>query len=408
MAGEDSLLIRGARVVDGTQDRVQDILIRSGAIAAVGTGLPDAGRVIEAEGLICLPAFCDLHAHFRDPGQTAKEDLASGCRAAVRGGYTAVSLMANTVPPISTHRQVEDVLTRARALGLVDVHQCGSITRDMDGHTVDHLEHLGGNVRIISEDGHDVANARVMLQAMTAAARLGLTVMCHCEDPELEDRDSHLAEDLMTIRNIELARAAKCRLHIAHVSTAGSLHAVIEAKRRGQPVTCEVTPHHLTLTEATPYCVKPPLRPQEDVDALRRGVQEGWIDAIATDHAPHTPEDKDHGAPGMVGLETAFGVCYTTLVDAHFITLGRLTELMSRNPARILGLRKGCLLPGYDGDVVLVDITKPWTVQAADFASKGHNTPFDGAFLYGRVVATVKAGRLVYQDRELFPEEEHT
>ncbi len=391
MTAENSLLIHGAHVVDSVQDNTGDILIRDGVIAAVGRELTSSGHVVEAGGLVCLPAFCDLHAHFRDPGQTQKEDLATGCAAAVHGGYTAVNLMANTIPPVSTRAQVEDILARARAIGLVDVHQCASITRDMDGHTVDHLEHLGNAVRIISEDGHDVMNARVMLQAMTAAARLGLTVMCHCEDTTLTEHDSRLSEDLMTERNIELARVAGCRLHIAHVSTAGSMRAVIAAKQRGQAVTCEVTPHHLTLTDAVQYCVHPPLRPQEDVDVLRRSVQEGWVDAIATDHAPHTAEDKAKGAPGMTGLETSFGVCYTTLVDAHFITLGRLTELMSRNPAHMLGMHKGCIAPGYDGDLVLVNLTTPWTVDSSQFSSKGHNTPFDGTFLYGHVVATIKA-----------------
>jgi dihydroorotase len=391
-----SLLIRGAHVVDSVQSGEMDILIRGGVITAVGEGISSDGAVALAGGLTCLPAFCDLHAHFRDPGMTNKEDLASGSRAAVHGGYTAVNLMANTKPVISTHAQVKDVLTRAKHIGLVDVHQCVSITRDMDGRTVEHLEGLGKHVRIISEDGHDVMDARVMLQAMTAAARLGLTVMCHCEDMNLSGTNYRLAEDLMTERNIQLARVAGCRLHIAHVSTEGSMRSVIAAKERGQAVTCEVTPHHLALTDETLFRVNPPLRAQQDVDFLIHAVQRGWVDAIATDHAPHTPEDKGSGAPGMVGLETAFGVCTTTLVRPGYITLARLTELMSRNPARILGLNKGCIAPGYDGDLVLVDLNTPWTVDPAAFAGKGRNTPFAGTTLYGRVVMTIRAGRIVY------------
>jgi dihydroorotase len=394
-----SLLIRGAHVVDSVQDGAMDILIRSGVITAVGRGLSsDGAAAVEAGGLTCLPAFCDLHAHFRDPGLTHKEDLTSGSHAAVRGGYTAVNLMANTKPVISMYAQVKDVLTRAGDIGLVDVHQCVSITKNMDGMTVDHLESLGEAVRVISDDGHDVMDARVMLQAMTAAARLGLTVMCHCEDMNLSSTDYRLAEDLMTQRNIELARVAGCRLHIAHVSTEGSIRAVIAAKEHGQAVTCEVTPHHLALTSATSYRVNPPLRTQQDVDFLIRAVEQGWVDAIATDHAPHTADDKAAGAPGMVGLETAFGVCYTTLVRPRHITLTRLTELMSRNPAHILGLNKGCIAPGYDGDLVLVDLHTPWTVDATAFASKGHNTPFDGRTLIGRVVMTIRAGKVVYDD----------
>jgi dihydroorotase len=424
-----SLLIHGARVVsstprleehlaswtkgcegqkgsgDAVQDGVMDILIKGGVVTAVGSGLSSDGAATEAGGLTCLPAFCDLHAHFRDPGLTHKEDLASGSHAAVRGGYTAVNLMANTKPVISSRLQVQDILDRAAAIGLVDVHQCASITKNMDGMTVDHLKSLGEAVRIISDDGHDVMDARVMLQAMTAASRLGLTVMCHCEDMNLSGTDYRLAEDLMTHRNIELARAAGCCLHIAHVSTEGSMRAVIAAKEQGQAVTCEVTPHHLALTSATSYRVNPPLRTQQDVDFLIRAVKQGWVDAIATDHAPHTTDDKAAGAPGMVGLETAFGVCYTTLVRPGHITLARLTELMSRNPARILSLNKGCIAPGYDGDLVLVDLDTPWTVDTTAFASKGHNTPFAGKTLLGRVVMTVKAGRVVYHD-ETAPHEE--
>jgi dihydroorotase len=407
MAHENTLLIRGTRLADGGRGATCDVLIRSGVITAVGRGLCADGASIEAGGLTCLPAFCDLHAHFRDPGMTQKEDLASGSRAAVRGGYTAVNLMANTRPVISTHAQVRDVLIRAKRIGLVDVHQCVSITRDMDGKTVEHLEELGKHVRIISDDGHEVMDARVMLQAMTAAARLGLTVMCHCEDMNLSPVDYRLAEDLMTERNIQLARVAGCRLHIAHVSTEGSMRAVIAAKQAGQAVTCEVTPHHLALTDETLFRVNPPLRTQQDVDFLIRAVQQGWVDAIATDHAPHTPEDKAAGTPGMVGLETAFGVCFTTLVRPGHITLARLSELMSTNPARMLGMRKGRIEPGYDGDLTLVDLEKPWTVDAGAFASKGLNTPFDGRKLYGRVMATVKAGRMVYHD-ESFAQEEHT
>ena len=393
-----SLLLRGAHVVDSVQDGEMDILVRSGVITAVGTGLSSDGAAIEAGGLTCLPAFCDLHAHFRDPGLTHKEDLASGSHAAVRGGYTAVNLMANTKPVISSRLQVQDVLDRAASIGLVDVRQCASITENMDGVTLDHLESLGDAVHIISDDGHDVMDAHVMLQAMTTATRLGLTVMCHCEDMNLSGTDYRLAEDLMTQRNIELARVAGCRLHIAHVSTEGSMRAIIAAKERGQAVTCEVTPHHLALTSATSYRVNPPLRTQQDVDVVIRAVEQGWVDAIATDHAPHTADDKAAGAPGMVGLETAFGVCYTTLVHPGHITLARLTELMSRNPARILGLNKGCIAPGYDGDLVLVDLHTPWTVDASAFASKGHNTPFDGRMLVGRVVKTIRAGSIVYDD----------
>lgn len=411
MPEPSSLLIRGAHVVDDAQGGVMDVLVKDGTITAVGSDLPSAGAVIDASGLTCLPAFCDLHAHFRDPGQTTKEDLLSGSRAAVRGGYTAVNLMANTKPVVSTREQVRDILDRAAAIGLVDVHQCASITRDMDGVTTSHLEDLGSAVRIISDDGHDVMNAHVMLQAMTAAARLGLRVMCHCEDMNLSPVDYRLAEDLMTQRNIELARAAGCRLHIAHVSTEGSMRAIIAAKEAGQDVTCEVTPHHLALTGATSspsgsFRVNPPLRTQQDIDFLIRATQQGWVDAIATDHAPHTAEDKAAGAPGMVGIETAFGICTTTLVRSGHISLAHLVRLMSRNPARILGLNKGRISPGSDGDLVLVDLDTPWTVDSNAFASKGHNTPFEGRTLYGRVVMTIKAGRVVYRDPTA-PQEVH-
>lgn len=404
MEQNGTLLIRDVRLADGKAGN--DILIEDGVIRAVGCGLPSHGASIEAGGLTCLPAFCDLHAHFRDPGQTQKEDLASGSCAAVRGGYTAVNLMANTTPVVSTHAQVKDILARARRVGLVDVHQCVSITHDMDGATVDHLEGLGKHVRIISEDGRDVMDARVMLQAMTAAAHLGMTVMCHCEDRNLASVDARLAEDLMTHRNIELARVASCRLHIAHVSTEGSMRAVIDARRAGLPVTCEVTPHHLALTDETCFRVNPPLRPRRDVLALITAIRDGSVDAIATDHAPHTAADKAAGAPGMVGLETAFGVCHTTLVRPGHLSLGRLSELMSTNPAHLLGMHKGRIEPGYDGDLVLVDLATPWTVDVNAFAGRSRNTPFEGMQLYGKVMLTIKAGRVVYRDPSRTQEEQ--
>lgn len=391
------LLIKNAKLVDEASELDADILVRNGKIAAVGQGLDCAGEVIDAAGLTLMPAFVDLHCHFRDPGFTQKEDMETGCRAAAKGGYTAVNLMANTNPVCSDMETVRYIRRKAEAMGLVDVHQCVSVTKNFDGQTVDHLKELDGTVKLLSEDGKGVMSNHVMAQAMKIAKEKGMTVLSHAEDMEISPYDYRLAENIATAQHIHLAKYLGARLHMCHVSTEEAMGEVIRAKIAKAPVTCEVAPHHLWFTDSD-YRVNPPIRTKEDRDFLIWAIENGYVDAIATDHAPHTAEDKKNGAPGMVGLETAFGVCYTILVKERRLPLTLLSRLMSAGPAKILGVQKGRLLPGYDADFALVDENREWVVDAAQFASKGKNSPFDGVRLQGKVVRTIKAGKTTWQE----------
>lgn len=392
------MLIQHARLVDAGGEREGDILIRDGRIAAVGEGLAAAGGepVLDAAGLVAMPAFIDLHTHFRTPGFEHKETVETGSRAAARGGYTFVNCMPNTNPVCSCGAIAQSVMDEAKRVGLCDVNQCVSITKDFDGKTVSHLRALPKNLRFISEDGKGVRESKVMYEAMSIAAEKGLTVMSHAEDMDLSATDYRLAENLETARNLYLSASTGAKLHMCHVSTKEALEDILTAKRRGGNVTFEVTPHHIWFCH-NEFRVNPPIRQQADVDALIRAMLADEVDAIATDHAPHTPQDKQNGAPGCVGLETAFSVCYTKLCRQHGMPLSRLSRMMSRTPAQIMGLNKGLLQPGFDGDVVLVAPDEEYTVNPDEFAGKSHNTPYAGLRLAGRVRATVKQGVLTYQ-----------
>jgi dihydroorotase len=390
------LLIKHARIVDSSGCFQGDVYIENGTISRIGENLEENCEVIDADGLTLMPSLIDLHVHFRDPGFTYKEDIESGCRAAVKGGYTMVNLMANTNPPCSSMKIVDYVLKKVKKVGLIDAHQCVTITNNFDGEDISHLDKLDEKVKIISEDGKDVMNGKIMLKAMIKAKKLGKIVMCHSEEHSLSDIDMRLAENMMTWRNIEFSDYTGCPVHIAHVSTRESMEYIIKAKSRGVNVTCEVTPHHIILSGDN-YRVNPPIRDKGDVDYLVNSIKRGWVDAISTDHAPHTREDKNKGAAGISGIETAFSLCYTKLVKEGHITLNRLSELMSKNPAEILQVKKGLVAPGYDGDLILVDLDDSYTIHGSEFESRGKNTAFEGFKVFGRVLKTIKAGKIVFE-----------
>ena len=347
-----------------------------------------------------MPSFIDTHAHFREPGFTQKEDIESGSKAAVKGGYTGVCLMANTWPVCSNYEVLNAVRNRAKEVGLTDIHQCVSITENFKGSNIEHLNIFKDDkeVKAISDDGVGVMDSSIMMKAMEVARKNNWVVMSHAEDKTFSKIDMRMAEDLMTIRDLYLAKVTKAHLHMAHVSTVESINAIERAKEEGVKVTCEVTPHHLALDSSiSNYRVNPPIREKEDVKTLIRAIRKGVVDCIGTDHAPHTEEDKKNGAPGMVGLETAFSICYTTLVKENNISLNKLSELMSRNSARILGMNKGLISVGKDGDMVLVDLNQRVTVDREKFVSRGKNTPFHGREYYGEVKMTIKGGNVVYK-----------
>ena len=395
-----NLLIKNANMIDAYESFCGDILIIDGIITEIGKEINKEGiDIIDAKGLTLMPSFIDTHAHFRDPGLTYKEDMESGSRAAAKGGYTGVCLMGNTNPICSTKEVVEYVRNKAKEIGLIDVHQCVSITENFGGKSIEHLNAFDDDKELvaITDDGVGVMDSSIMMKAMEKAKKNNWIVMSHAEDKTFSKIDMRIAEDLMTIRDLYLAKVTKARLHMAHVSTIESIEAIRRAKKEGSNVTCEVTPHHIALTtEESNYRVNPPIREKEDVNAIIEGIKDGTVDCIGTDHAPHTEEDKAKGSPGMVGIETAVSICYTELVKKNGISINKLSELMSRNPAKILGMNKGSITIGKDGDLVLVDLNKEIVIDKEKFASKGKNTPFHGRKYFGEVIMTIKGGKLIY------------
>ncbi|ADL51302.1 dihydroorotase [Clostridium cellulovorans] len=390
------LLIKSARVIDWSQDFIGDVYINDGKISEIGATLEKNCKTVDGTGYVLMPAFTDLHCHFRDPGFTHKEDIESGSKAAVKGGYTTVNLMGNTKPICSSLETVAYVKEKAKSIGLIDVNQVISITENFDGKTTTHLEKLTGEIKFISDDGVGVEDSKVMYEAMVKAKEIGLGIMSHCEDKSILSVSSRLAENMMTIRDIILSKYTGCRLHLSHVSTKEAINYIKLAKKEGVPVTCEVTPHHIALTGEGTYRVNPPIREEEDRVALIQAIKDGYVDAIGTDHAPHTKEDKANGSPGLVGIETAFSVCYTKLVKDKHISINKLSEIMSKNPSEILKVNKGTITIGKEGDLVLVDLNKEIEIDANSFVSKGKNTPFHGMKFFGEVQMTIKAGKIVY------------
>jgi len=396
-----NLLIKNVNVIDAFQNFFGDVYIEDGKIKEIGNEIKKEDvHVILGDNLTLMPAFIDTHAHFREPGLTYKEDIETGSMAAVKGGYTAVCLMANTSPICSTKEVVEEVRNRAKEVNLIDIHQCVSITNNFDGKTLEHLNSFyeDKQLRAISDDGVGVMDSSVMMKAMEIAKERNLIIMSHAEDKTFSKIDMRIAENLMTFRDVYLAKVTGAKLHMAHVSTIEAINCIKEAKDSGVNITCEVTPHHIALTtKESNYRVNPPIREEDDVRSIINAIKLGVVDCIGTDHAPHTEEDKAKGAPGMVGLETAFSICYTKLVKENKISLNKLSELMSKNPSEILSMNKGTISVGKDGDLVLVDLAKKVIVDKEKFASKGKNTPFHGMEYYGEVKFTIKGGRIVYQ-----------
>ena len=396
------MLIRNAKDLDG---KPVELWLRDGKIAAIGQGLlaPEGEPVLDAKGRTALPAFIDTHCHWRTPGFEYKEDIATGSAAAAAGGYTYVNLMPNTKPVCSSAETARAVEAEAHRIGLCDANQTVSITKDFDGQTIDHLLTLPEDVKFITEDGNGVMNNAVMARVFAIATERGLTVMSHAEDREISPWDYRLAENIETVRNCHLAEYYGTRLHMCHVSTKEAVDAVRASRMRGARVSCEVTPHPLWFDDSRlQYRVNPPIRKAEDVDALIEAIKDGTVTCIGTDHAPHTAAEKEKGAAGMVGLETAFGVCYTKLCREQCLPLELLSFLMSAGPAAVLGLagHKGLLAPGYDADVVLADLDHMYQVKAEELHSKSKNCPYDGAYLFGRVVTTIKGGKITWQIEE--------
>ena len=395
-----NLLIKNVNLIDESNNFFGDIYIEKGVIKELGTELNKECETLDGKGLVLMPAFIDTHAHFRDPGFEYKEDIESGSKAAVRGGYTTVTLMPNTKPVCSSKEILDYVVNKGKEVDLVDLYQTVSITKNLSGEEINHLREFEGNpnVKAITDDGKGVSDSKIMMEAMKIAKENNWIVMSHAESPEFSKVDMRLAENMMTWRDITLAKFIDCRLHMSHVSTKEAMKYIIEGKNDGFKVTCEITPHHLALNnKISNYRVNPPIREEEDVKFLIKAIKMNYVDCIGTDHAPHSKEDKEKGAPGMIGIEQAFSICYTKLVKENHISLNKLSQLMSGNAAKLLNLNKGKLQPGFLGDLVLIDLNKKRIFKEEDIVSRSKNTPFNGMEFYGDVVLTIKNGKIVYK-----------
>ena len=424
------ILIAGGRVIDpaNQRDAVLNLLIEDGRVAEVASPgvqpAPAADRVLDARGKVVCPGFVDLHVHLREPGREDIETIATGTRAAARGGFTSVCCMANTTPVNDNQSVTDFILDRARRDGAAHVFPIGAITKGQRGEELAEIgELVGAGCIAISDDGHPVMNAEVMRRALEYSTLFRVPVIQHAEDTHLtgkgvmhEGRVSTelgfkgipaASESVIVARDLLLAELTGGHYHVAHVSTAEAVQLVREAKRKGLPVTCEAAPHHFALSDEavksfdTNTKMSPPLRSARHVEAVKAGLADGTIDAIATDHAPHTIQDKevefDYAANGVIGLETAFGLTVSVLVEGGVLTLERAIARLTADPARIFGLAKGTLSVGADADVAIVDPAREWVVDIAQSASKSRNSPFHGWKLRGQVLATIMGGKIVWE-----------
>lgn len=394
------MIIKNIHIVDDTQDFVGDVRIEGQTIAEVGNNLNKEGEKIldfSNQNYYLMPAFTDLHVHFRDPGLTHKEDVNTGSQAAIHGGYTAVNLMPNTKPVCSSMDIVRDVERRVQEVELIYANQTLSMTKDLQGQDIEHLKKLKKDeILFVTDDGKGVQDDALMEEIFNICKERNITIMCHAEDSRYSATDMRIAENNMTFRDIKLCKKTGGRIHFCHVSTKEAIEAIAEAQAKGVRVSCEVTPHHISATgeQVNHYRVNPPFREQADIDALIKALQNGVACAIATDHAPHTAEDKKNGSPGMVGLEVAFPLCYTNLVKKGHISLQKLVQLMSTNPSEIMHLNKGKIKAGMLADLVIAELEQSFSINSDNFKSKGHNTPFNGWEVYGQIVHTISKGKL--------------
>ena len=432
------LLIRGGHIIDPSQgiDQVGDLFIAEGQIVQiVGNIIPGEANILDVSGLVVCPGFIDLHCHLREPGFEDKETIATGTKAAAIGGFATVCCMANTEPPLDAPAAVNWLKQKASRDSWVAVLPIGCITKGRKGEELNDMAGLAeAGVVAFSDDGDPVASSQIMRLAMEYSRDLGLPIIDHCEDKTLSDNGiinegrvstklglkgiPAAAEEVMVARDLILAKLSKTRLHIAHASTKGSAELIHRAKKDGISVTAEVTPHHLTLTEEriigkasnepfnTNAKVNPPLRSKEDVQALIEGLKDGVIDAIATDHAPHTLADKncrlELAAFGISGFETAFG-CLMSLVHQGEMSLTQLISKLTCEPAKVIGRNGelGNLKAGAPANITIFDLDREWIVDSRNFASKGKNTPYDGHKFKGKVMATIANGRMAYIDNSL-------
>ena len=425
------LLIRAGRVIDPASnfDSTADILISDSKIKTVSPKIssPKNASVLDAENLLVFPGLIDMHCHLRDPGDPEEETIASGTRSAAIGGFTSIACMANTSPVIDNPSLIKYVVSKALLEGVVNVFPIGAVSKGQKGEELAEIGRMIGEGAVaFSDDGRPILNSEIMRRALEYARQFDIPIISHAEDITLsaggqmnESYKStvlglagipHLAEEVMVMRDIMLA-AEFGKVHIAHVSTKGSVDLIRKAKADGIKITCETCPHYFTLTEEeiegynTNAKVNPPLRGEKDLEAIIAGLKDGTIDVIATDHAPHRSEEKNvefgAAASGMVGFETAFSLVLSELVDSGALTLKKALEKLTVNPAKILNIKKGVLKAGWDADITIVDPKAEWTVDVNKFSSKSKNSPFHGFTLKGKVLYTIVGGKIIVKDGKL-------
>ena len=425
-----NVVLKGGRIVDPSQgmDAVSDILIEDGKISRIGKDITpskaDSEKIIDLRGMVVAPGLVDMHVHLREPGFEYKETIRTGSEAAVAGGFTSIACMANTSPVNDNRSVTEFILKQARLGAMAHVFPVAALSRGQAGETLTEFGDLkNAGAVAFSDDGNPVTDSGIMRHALEYACSLDMPVLSHCEDRGLSSSGlmhegfvstelglpgiPAVAEDIMVLRDIALARFTGTRVHIAHVSTAGAVQAVRDAKAAGVNVTAETAPHYFPLTDealrgfSTNCKMYPPLRGAEDVEAIKEGLRDGTIDAIASDHAPHSSVEKDvefaYAANGIIGLETSLSLSLKLVLDG-LLTLPQLIEKMSTNPARILKISKGSLAPGCDADITVIDLDRAWTVDAGTFCSKSRNCPFDGWALTGKAIMTIVDGEVRYTD----------
>ncbi len=423
-----SILIKNGYVLDPSTglEGKRDIFIKEGIIAKVASDInEEAERVIDAEGMYVMPGFIDLHVHLREPGYEYKETIATGAMAAARGGFTTICPMPNSNPTIDNHHMIEYLLLKAEKEAGVNILPIGAITKGQQGHELTDIESMAkAGAVALSEDGKSVMNTTIYLDGMKQAKAAGIPIFAHCEDKDLVRGGvinegaksdelnlpgiSNAVEDVIAARDIIMAKETGVQLHLCHCSTKDSITFIKLAKEEGLPVTGEVCPHHFTLSDEdipgddSNYKMNPPLRSKEDIQALKEALRDNIMDVIATDHAPHSESEKEKSMAespfGIVGLETAFALTMSELVNTGYLTPMQMVEKLSTNPAKILGIDKGSLAVGKIADITIADPKEEYIIDVNEFASKGKNSPFHGRKVVGKVKTTIVAGEIVYKE----------
>ncbi|SCZ76367.1 dihydroorotase [Acidaminobacter hydrogenoformans] len=390
-----NIMVKNIRLIDPFLDQVGDILIEDGKITQVGIDLESRYEMIDGTNCICMPSFVDLHAHFRDPLSTCKEDILSGSLGAVKGGYTFINLMYDSDDSWDINKTLDYVYSKNKEIGLIDVHQSIFIGRHLDENTLEIINTISDKVKnVVVERSMNLSNTK-LLEVMRKCKNDNLLLIVQAEDRNLPSGMSSMGEVLETSRCGILALETGCRTHFTHVSSKDALIVIKGLKEKTNKITCDITPHHLISTE-TEYPVNPPLKAEEDIKMFLRGIIDGTIDSIATDHAPQKKNDMLNGLTGAVGIELAFRLCFTYLCREQGLSLNVISKLMSFNPSNIIGIKHGLLRTGYNGNLTIIDPLNESAILESEFASKCSNTPFIGYKTIGKVIKTIKNGHVIF------------